>query len=613
VNCLITNNLAGRDGAGISVNWRADPLIANCTIVNNAAPGLFGGSGTGLGGGFYCAYDSNSTIVDSILWNNYAPKGSEIAVGSGFLFDPIPSTLTVTYSNVKGGRSGAQVDDYCKLWGWYPGDAHYPSNIDTDPLFVTGALGDYYLSQTDAGQLQNSPCVDAGSDLAVNLDLVVNYQKIMYTTRTDEVVDIGIVDMGYHYTAATVERCKFCDLVYDGVIDFNDLEQFSLSWLRDDCSIGNGWCDGADFTFDGDVNFPDYVLFAQCWFVADDEAPEPDPSEWQTEPYSSSATSIAMSAKPAFDAWGWDVQYYFACITDAIFSSGWQSGTAYEATGLTQGAEYCFVVRSRDGLPWIPDDNPYDPWVPAHVNQPGNKTDWSEIRCATAGGGPDTTEPVPPPEIDRFDTNSPNSIVVTASISYDSSGVEYQFRRDSVYLSPWLSQPNWTDGNLVPETQYCYEVRARDESPLQNTTGWSAVLCATTAPPPDTIKPLPNPAEWDPAVDANGNSGEPHQIWGGGGPFDYWAEMTAMTATDASGVEYKFICDDPGFTSGGPSDQANGEGVEWRNVDNVAGDPRVYRVLIGGVGYSASFKVLVRDRSPNQNTTDPMPLWYSWK
>jgi len=600
VNCLITSNLAGRDGAGISVNWNADPLIANCTIVSNAAPGLFGDSGTGLGGGFYCAYDSNSAIVDSILWNNYAPKGNEIAVGSGFLFDPIPSTLTVTYSDVKGGRSGAQVDDYCKLWGWYPEDAHYPSNIDTNPLFVTALLGDYYLSQTDAGQLQNSPCVDAGSDLAVNLDLVVNYKKIMYTTRTDEVVDIGTVDMGYHYTAATVERCRFCDLVYDGVIDFNDLEQFLLSWLRDDCSIGNGWCDGADFTFDGDVNFPDYALFAQCWFVADDEAPEPDPSQWKIEPYPSSETSIAMSAKPAFDAWGWDVKYYFECITDANFSSGWQSGTSNEATGLTQGAEYCFKVRARDGVGWIPDG----------TGEPGNKTDWSEIRCAVAGGGPDITEPQPPPVILTFEAISPNSITVTASISYDGSGVEYQFRRDSVVLSSWLDEPNWTDAGLVPDTQYCYEVRARDESPLQNTTGWSPVLCATTAPPEDWIKPEPNPAEWDPAADP---CGEPHQIWGGGGDFDYWAEMTAMTATDASGVEYKFICDDSDFSSGGPSDQLYGEGVEWRNVDNVAGDPRVYRVKIGGAMVGVSFKVLVRDRSPNHNTTDPMPLWYSWK
>ena len=64
-------------------------------------------------------------------------------------------------------------------------------NINADPLFIDG----FFLSQIDAGQPITSPCVDAGSGDINNLD--INF--IGYTTRTDGVQDVGVVDMGYHY------------------------------------------------------------------------------------------------------------------------------------------------------------------------------------------------------------------------------------------------------------------------------------------------------------------------------------------------------------------------------------------------------------------------------
>ena len=79
-----------------------------------------------------------------------------------------PAKLTVSYSDVRGGRPGVHVDNGCVLnWG--------AGNRDSDPLFVTGMFGDYYLSQTDVGdpnQTQNSPCVDAGSDYAGNVGMI---------------------------------------------------------------------------------------------------------------------------------------------------------------------------------------------------------------------------------------------------------------------------------------------------------------------------------------------------------------------------------------------------------------------------------------------------------
>ena len=64
------------------------------------------------------------------------------------------STLTVRYCDVQGGAGEAHVQGGCTL------DLD-GTNIDTDPLFVQGALHDYYLRHLDL-QGEQSPCVDAG-------------------------------------------------------------------------------------------------------------------------------------------------------------------------------------------------------------------------------------------------------------------------------------------------------------------------------------------------------------------------------------------------------------------------------------------------------------------
>ncbi|MHC4388128.1 MAG: S8 family serine peptidase [Planctomycetota bacterium] len=589
INCLIANNLAGRDGGGISANWNTDPLIANCTIVANSAPGVFGLSpGVGLGGGFYGGYGSNSTIVDSILWNNNALQGWEIAVTTGFPDYPIPSVLTVSYSDVKNGQTAAHVGNLCTL-NWDN------SNINANPIFVTGPLGSYYLSQTYAGQGQDSPCVDTGSDLATNLDMTINEDMVAYTTRTDEVLDGGTVDMGYHYPA-TGERCGVHDFVLDGLINFNDLAMFALNWLNEGCSNANNWCGQADLTADSFVNTEDLGVFIMCWLVMDNEAPEPDPTEWEDEPYSTSSTSIAMTVKPAFDAWGWDVEYYFECVTDGNNSSpDWQSDRNYEVTGLTEGEEYCFKARARDGVEWIPDG----------TGEPGNKTNWSVVRCEIAGGAPDTTPPAPPPEILTVEPNAPNSMNVTATYAFDTSGVQYRFRRLSPeHYSGWLDQPIWLDKFLDDETEYCYEVQARDLSLQQNTTGWSAPVCNTTPGWGDITPPEPNPMTWNPEIDANGFSGYPHQEQRGSGSFDYWAVMEANEATDESEpVAYKFICSDSRYSSGGQMDP----GPVWRTVNNVVGDPWRYEVYVGTAGKLFTFRVKARDAYGNE--TDASIEW----
>jgi len=564
-NCLFTDNFAGRDGGGVSSNWFADPIVSNCTFVRNAAAGTFGEpNNTGFGGGFYCSYESSSVVIDSIFWNNFALKGDELAVGSGFELDPRCATLDVSYSDIKALQSGIWVDENCALnWG--------DGNIDEDPLFVVGPFGDYYLSQTDSGQSSNSLCVDAGSDYAGFIGL------IGYTTRTDEGADAGKVDMGFHFPMA--EPCRFCDLAFDGVIDFHDFAVLADRWFNEGCSETNNWCHGADITLDTRVDFKDIAFLADCWLVEDTGAPVPDPSQWETEPYLS-GTSVTMIAEAATDSWGWNVEYYFACVFGDCHDSGWQEGRTYTDTGLAYGSEYGYRVRARDGVKWIPDDG---------TGERGNKTGWSPIHFVS---GVDTTPPAPAPiwALEPYAVSA-NSVSMLATIAYDDSDVEYYFENTSGngHDSGWQSDPNYTDSDLDPNTEYSYRVKARDISPARNETGWSEIVYVTTLVPPDTTAPAPDPMEWDAVDDPNGFDGTPREILiDPNSLFGYGAEMRSIEATDASGVvEYMFECtSDPRFSSG------------WLTFP--AGQIPTYTVLLGRSGQGQRFRVKARDLYHNE-------------
>jgi hypothetical protein len=554
INNLIINNGAGRDGGGVSANWFTNSVISNCTFAGNASTGGFGEpNNTGFGGGLYNSYESNCVVTNSIFWNNFALKGSGISLGSGFEFNKTCGTLSVSYSGVKDGLSGIWIDEACTVdWG--------SGNQIEDPLFVEGPLGRYYLSQISAGEGQDSPYVDAGSDYASVLGF------LGHTTRTDEHSDAGIVDIGYHHPG--VDPCRLCDLVLDGVINFCDFAVVADRWLDDTCSEGNNWCNGADLTSDMNVDMRDIAFLADCWLAEDTEAPEPDPSEWETEPYLSSAGSITMTAETATDAWGWDVEYYFESVSEGGHDSGWQRSPTYTDGGLTPGVQYGYRVKTRDGV--------------------GNETEWSVIRFA----GFDSTPPAPAPYIEDINAVSETSVSMTSSMAFDDNEVEYYFESTSFggHDSGWQDDPNYTDVGLDPNTEYSYRVKARDKSGSQNETDWSDTVVVRTLVSVDLIAPTPDPMTWDPTQDPNGFDGTPREVeidTDGDGIisfWEYWAQMTATVAIDAGGgpVEYFFECTtDSGFNSG------------WQASE-------IYIVQLGRSGQGHRFRVKARDQFHNE-------------
>jgi M6 family metalloprotease-like protein len=588
-NCLITNNSAGDSGGGITSSWYSNTSIVNSTIADNIAERILPTQEEVIGGGLLCSFNSNVDVIDSIIWgNNSDTVGPQIAVAGTDPYNPLPATLRISYSDVQGGVGEIFVDvgqnDPNEMWGI--------GNINEDPLFATGLLGDYYLSHVQAGQSADSPCVDAGSTDVRTAGMDV------YLTRTDNQLDQHVVDMGFHRRFAVVpDMCRVADMERDGIIDLPDLLILAEYWLSLGCDEEDGsdfgWCHAADIDKDQSVDFYDYAFLTYCWKIDDTNPPQPNPMEWKDPPYPDGVGAISMTAETATDAWWRNdedhtyIQYYFEC-SDSAFDSVWLDEPEYTATGLVNGQQYSFRVQARDGRRR---EGPLDE----------NRTEFSEWASATAGA--ETIPPEPDPSLwatlehDGIDgipePSGPDSIKMAAYTATDPSGpVEYYFRYtepDGVtpgqgdgHDSGWQLSNIYEDTGLTIDQFYTYVVRTRDawHNETQESVPFTVLLDEW-----DDIPPDPDPPEWEQA---------PLRVPHASG---YWHTMSVVPATDDSGVEYHFICvDDNDYSSG------------WQSVDGVDPDgnptpPNVYWVYVGGQYIYFSYTVEVRDLSANQNTT----------
>ncbi len=165
-NCLMESNFATNQGGAVLCQSYSNPSIKNCTIYDNESDNIAGG---------ICSLtNSNVNVINSILWLN---QPEEIVATTG--------AISVTYSDIYDGWTGT-------------------GNISSDPLFVSGTHGAFYLDYSSAPA---SPCINAGGSSASVVCFTGPYGSICMnelTTRTDEVLDSGTVDMGYHYHGAFV-------------------------------------------------------------------------------------------------------------------------------------------------------------------------------------------------------------------------------------------------------------------------------------------------------------------------------------------------------------------------------------------------------------------------
>jgi predicted outer membrane repeat protein len=169
VNCLFADNSAMIGGAIYSMN-NCNSYYSHSTFADNAA--------TTRGGAVRLYTNSYGRSANCLFWENTTPNGSQISITFGGILD-------IGYTDIQGGSPGIERDDTSTL-NWLSG------NFNSNPLFICGALNNYYLSQISAGQAVNSPCLNAGSKSASDAGLDGR------TTRSDGVYDAGTVDIGYH-------------------------------------------------------------------------------------------------------------------------------------------------------------------------------------------------------------------------------------------------------------------------------------------------------------------------------------------------------------------------------------------------------------------------------
>ena len=179
-------------------------------------------------------------------------------------------------------------------------------------------------------------------------------------------------------------------------------------------------------------------------------------------------------------------------------------------------------------------------------------------------GGGDTTPPTPNPMQWAIPPApaTESSVTMTAETATDNSGglVWYEFQETTGNpggtSSGWQTSPVYTDTGLQAGSQYCYMVRARDES--SNTTGWSPVECVSNVG--DINAPSPAPIIL-PAVSNNTNGRDVNtaseqfqwdpDIW----EWDWWQKIVVDVTgiiddnTPATELEVRFICSNSTFSS----------------------------------------------------------------
>jgi hypothetical protein len=200
IGCEFTDNSVTSShshGGGICNNYQDSPTLINCLFTGNSAHrggGMYsywgtasvtnssfsGNSASERGGAMYYR-NVSSTLTNCIVWGNTALQGDEIY----FEFYQNPATMTVSYSDIRGGEAGIYMEAG-NILNWGEG------NIDAEPLFADSDNGDYRLSIS-------SPCIDAGDNDSVPpdvCDLDGNTRIVDGDDDGEPVVDMGAYELG---------------------------------------------------------------------------------------------------------------------------------------------------------------------------------------------------------------------------------------------------------------------------------------------------------------------------------------------------------------------------------------------------------------------------------
>lgn len=246
-NTVIIDNLAnGEYGGGIdcyspTIEHITYLTVTNCTIIANIS--------SETGGGISC-YAGNANVQNSIIRDNFATYGPEIALLNDI---DITSSVNVSYSNIKGADAGIDDLDGNLVW--------QATNMDIDPQFAAfdieaeTSTWDLHLKST-AGRydIDNGNWVkDAISSICLDAaDPAADYSAEKWPNGKR-------ANMGaYGATNQASKNGNIADLDTNGTVDELDLMKVAQNWLGEPTEY-------EDLSDDGTVNLPDLAIIAQNW------------------------------------------------------------------------------------------------------------------------------------------------------------------------------------------------------------------------------------------------------------------------------------------------------------------------------------------------------------
>lgn len=160
-DCEFIENSTNYGGGAIMFYSVVDTKVTNCLFAGNYTTYANGGALESLGVGLNTISFTNCTMVGNTAMNGSGGAG-------GFYFAQVDFVNCIVYNNssaydddnvyIDAGTSSATVN-YCNIT-MPEYNTTGSNNIDTDPLFVDQANGDFHLQES-------SPCIDAGIDIGL--------------------------------------------------------------------------------------------------------------------------------------------------------------------------------------------------------------------------------------------------------------------------------------------------------------------------------------------------------------------------------------------------------------------------------------------------------------
>jgi parallel beta-helix repeat protein len=524
-NCTFSSNQAGSYGAGMSSN-RCDLVLTNCTFANNSAP-----EGNAL------AFNGGHSIVElrnCILWDD---------ITAMWINDS--STINVLYSDISGG---------------WPGEG----NIDFDPMFVD-ADGPDHVPGTEDDDLRLaplSPCVDSGDP--------------GYVSGPDETDFDGN------------------PRVVGGRVDMGAYESQPLIYVDDDApgDPAPGNPNISDPQEDGTDVHPFDTIQEAIDIAKDGHTILVRPGVYSKIDFIGKAITVAGNEGAAvIEAWSLGSQLIVEKEDAVTFHTGEGPGSVLKnfiirnsgiAISLNYGSSPTIrnltIVDNDFGIAAYENSNPDISNCIFFDNKDGDlfqcQARYSCLVDRAQGQGNINVDPLFADAAGgdyhlmsegwRWSTNEESWVYDEVTSSCIDSGDPALPLGDEPMNVP--RDPNNEYGINLRINMGAYGGTCQASMPPLN---WSIPLY-------ETDPPEPNPARW-------ATNGTPKEVYGGGDTFDYWVQMTAAEATDASGqVGYFFECTtEAGFSSG------------WQISRN-------YMVPVGRAGQSHRFRVKVRDQFGNE-------------